>query len=235
LTTLHVAPFLLEQVAALRVLARNDTPATLVAVSHALARAYQEVTAVTEVIHNGVSVPELAPGERTEDLLFIGRIAPEKGADLAIAVAHAAGRRLRLIGRIEDQVFYQRRIAPAVDGEQVVYLGHLPQREVWSAMARAAALLFTPRWPEACSLAVLEGMALGTPAIAFAVGGLVEQIIDGQTGFLVPNGDLAGAAAAVGRLSRVSAESCRAHIRQHFSQSAMVGAYEAFYRERLVK
>ncbi len=233
LTTLHVPPILVEQVAALRVLAQNDTPATLVAVSHALAGEFQEVTRVTRVIHNGVAVPELDVAERTEDLLFIGRMAPEKGADLAIAVARAAGRRLRLIGRIEDQVFYQRHIAPAVDGEQVVYLGHLPQREAWNAMARAAALLFTPRWAEACSLAVLEGMALGTPAIAFALGGLVEQIVDGQTGFLLPAGDLDAAAAAVGRLPEVSAASCRAHIRQYFSQSAMVGAYEAFYREQL--
>jgi glycosyltransferase involved in cell wall biosynthesis len=156
---------------------------------------------------------------------------PEKGADLAISIAHAAGRKLLIAGRIEDNDYYQRTIAPHVDETRVVYLGHLSQEDVWLHMSRAAGMLFTPRWPEPCSLAVLEGLSRGTPAIAFATGGLTEQVINGETGFLVPPGDLAAAANAVANLGQLSRGACRADIIERFSQHAMVSTYEAYFHE----
>jgi glycosyltransferase involved in cell wall biosynthesis len=53
---------------------------------------------------------------------------------------------------------------------------------------------------EAFGLTALEGMAAGRPVIAFASGGLPELVRHGETGFLVPRGDLAGLAAAILRL-----------------------------------
>jgi UDP-glucose:tetrahydrobiopterin glucosyltransferase len=230
-TTLHVPPVLLEQVAALRTLAENGTPSRLIAVSHGLAQEFGTITPVGKVIHNGVEIPadsEVAPDQH---LLFVGRLVPEKGADLAISIARAAGCTLLIAGRIEDDAFYRREIVPHVDGTSVIYLGHLSQGEVWSHMSRAAAMLFTPRWPEPCSLAVLEGLSRGTPAIAFATGGLVEQVIDGETGFLVPPGDLTAAAGAIAKLGQVSREACRADMVQRFSRDAMVSKYEAYFQK----
>lgn len=247
LTTLHCPPILLEQNAALRVRAAVGLRSATIAVSHGLAREFAPIAPVTAVIHNGVEVPS-AP-ERAPDryLLFVGRMAPEKGADLAIAAARAAGAPLLLAGRIEDHAYFDREVAPHLDGTprtggytptpasgypvgySARYLGHLDQATVWGLMERAHALLFTPRWPEPCSLAVLEGLARGVPAVAFAVGGLPEQIVDGRTGFLVPPGDVDAVAEGIRHLDTISRAACRAHVSRHFSIGTMVSAYEAQY------
>ena len=111
----------------------------------------------------------------------------------------------------------------------MIYLGHLDQATVWELMGRARAMLFTPRWPEPCSLAVLEALARGVPAVAFDLGGLPEQIVPGETGFLVPPGNVQAAADAVRRLGAISRAACRAHASRHFSIGAMISAYEDRY------
>jgi len=239
LTTLHCPPILLEQNAALRARAAASLPNLTIAVSHGLAREFAHIVPITAVVHNGVEVPSTPEQTPQRYLLFVGRIAPEKGADLAIAAARAAGVPLLLAGRIEDQAYYEREVAPHLDGTPgyprtdvgypVRYLGHLDQEALWDVMGRARALLFTPRWPEPCSLAVLEGLARGVPAIAFALGGLPEQIVDGRTGFLVPPGDVDAVADAIRRLNTISSAACRTHASRHFSVAAMISAYEVQY------
>lgn len=233
-TTLHVPPILLEQREALRALTEAGDPARLVAVSRALAADFASVTPVAAVILNGVQVPPAPEARPGGHLLFVGRMAAEKGADLAIAIARAAGARLRLVGRVEDRTFFDECIAPALD-DRVAYLGNLSQDEVWVEMCDAAAMLFTPRWPEPCSLAVLESQARGTPAIAFAIGGLPEQIVDCVTGFLVPAGDLDAAAAAVSRIDAIDRSACRVHAQKNFSIDGMVDAYERLYRREVAR
>lgn len=232
LTTLHVPPILLEQVAAFRELP-TGTSTGVVAVSHALAAEYREIAPGAQVVHNGVDLPESPLRDPADRLLFVGRMAPEKGPDLAIAAASAAGRRLALLGRIEDTRFYERAIAPHVDGDRVAYLGSMSQAEVWRHMATAAGVLFTPRWAEPCSLAVLEAMACGAPAVAFRAGGLPEQIVEGVTGYLVPDGDVQAVAAAVAGLGAISRSACREHIARSFSTATMIGAYERRYADLL--
>jgi UDP-glucose:tetrahydrobiopterin glucosyltransferase len=229
-TTLHVPPILLEQVAALRVRAEAGCPASLVAVSEGLRREFKRIAPVDRVIHNGVTIPAAPTTVAGSDLLFAGRLSPEKGVDLAIAVARSAGRHLRIAGRIEDADYFQRDVAPQVDGGQVTYLGHLTQTALWEEMSRAAAMLFTPRWPEPCSLAVLEALSRGTPAIAFAVGGLVEQIVDGTTGYLVPDGDVEAAARAVALLPNIERDACRRDIVKRFSIEAMIARYDRYFQ-----
>ena len=86
ITTLHCPPILLEQNAALRAQAAAGLPHTTLAVSHGLAREFAPIAPVTAVIHNGVDLPA-APEQAPDDyLLFVGRMASEKGADLAIIV-----------------------------------------------------------------------------------------------------------------------------------------------------
>jgi glycosyltransferase involved in cell wall biosynthesis len=71
--------------------------------------------------------------------------------------------------------------------------------------------------------AVLEAMAAGLPVVAFAVDGVAETVISGETGELVPAGDVAGLAAAAGRILRdaelalqLGAEGC-ARVQRDFS------------------
>ncbi|MGZ3714681.1 MAG: UDP-glucose--tetrahydrobiopterin glucosyltransferase, partial [Ktedonobacterales bacterium] len=67
------------------------------------------------------------------------------------------------------------------------------------------------------------------PVVGYARGGLVEVVADGETGWLVAEGDVAGAVAAVGRVSEIDRGACRRRAETRFSMDAMLDAYEAFY------
>jgi glycosyltransferase involved in cell wall biosynthesis len=84
---------------------------------------------------------------------------------------------------------------------------------------------------------VLEALACGTPVVATAVGGIPEQIEEARTGFLAPEGDVAGLAARMTqvllgpdlrqRMGMLAAESAR----QRFDLDRQVDAYLDWYHE----
>jgi glycosyltransferase involved in cell wall biosynthesis len=82
---------------------------------------------------------------------------------------------------------------------------------------------------------VLEALACGTPVIATAVGGIPEQVVEGQMGFLVPPGDAQSLATAV--LQLLSDDERRVQMgdhaaneaRKHFDLERQVDAYLAWY------
>ncbi len=118
-------------------------------------------------------------------------------------------------------------------GAGAVYLGPLPQAALWRLMSRASALLFPIGWDEPFGLVAAEALAAGCPVIAFARGALPEILTDGETGFLIPPGDLDAAARAVAHLPTLSRATCRARATQHFSQARMLDDYERVYHAAL--
>ena len=80
--------------------------------------------------------------------------------------------------------------------DSVRFLGVLPHREVLELIA-AADVFVLPSTIEACPLALLESMALGTPVVCTAVGGVPEVIKDGLNGLMVPPADPLALAEAV--------------------------------------
>ena len=90
------------------------------------------------------------------------------------------------------------------------------------------ALLHLIDFDEPFGLSVVEAMACGTPVIAFDRGSMPEIIIDGTTGFLVP--DVASAAAAIRRVGRLDRRTVRDVAVQRFSSDRMVDEYVAVYR-----
>ncbi len=88
---------------------------------------------------------------------------------------------------------------------------------------------------------VLEALACGTPVVATAVGGIPEQIVEAETGFLVPVGDGAAMAQRLELLFNDEALRVRlghaaaAHAREHFSLDRQVDAYLAWYQEILAE
>ncbi len=78
-----------------------------------------------------------------------------------------------------------------------------------------------------------EAQATGTPVVGYVRGGLVEVVADGETGWLVAEGDVAAAVAAVARVSEIDRVVCRRRIERLFSLDAMLDAYEAFFRGML--
>lgn len=167
----------------------------------------------------------------SDDLLFFGRIHPDKGAAVAIEVARRAGRRLILCGLVQDQRYWEEEVHPHVDGERVIYRGVVGGEERVRALGSAAALLHLIDFEEPFGLSVVEAMACGTPVIATRRGSMVEIIEPGVNGALVK--DVDEAVAAIDTVRALDRAACRASVARRFSVERMVDDYLALYRSIL--
>ncbi len=209
---------------------RHESKATLVAISRAQrAKAPQAMRGVA-VIPNPIDVHGWPMQERKEDyVLWIGRMTAEKGPHRAIAAARVAGVPLVLAGVIQpgQQSFFDREVAPHIDGDRVRFLGEVGGALKRSLFAGARALLMPISWEEPFGMVMIEALACGTPVIAFPAGAASELVLDGHTGFLV--GDESAMAAAIGCLGRISARDCRAWVAEHCDVDVVAEAYESAY------
>jgi glycosyltransferase involved in cell wall biosynthesis len=179
-------------------------------------------------VYNGIDL-SLYPLQESggDDLVFLGRIHPDKGVHLAIEVARLSGRRLIIAGIIQDEVYYRERLEPHIDGQDVRYIGPVGVAEKNELFAQACALLHLNTIPERFGLVLAEANAAGLPVIAMDLGSCREVIKDGQTGFLVNN--VSEAVKVLKRLSEIERIECRQRIQQCFSIKTMVEGYERVY------
>ncbi len=179
-------------------------------------------------IHHGIELDHFAFRAEPDDyLLFFGRIHPDKGTREAIEIARRTGRRLVIAGIVQDRAYFDREVAPAVDGDRVQYVGSVGPDRRDTLLGGALALLHPIAFAEPFGLSVVEAMACGTPTIAFPRGSMPEILRDGETGFLVP--DVDAAVAAVARVGTISRRRCREDAEQRFSSARMVENYLHVY------
>jgi glycosyltransferase involved in cell wall biosynthesis len=179
-------------------------------------------------IHHGIELDEFPFNPvGGEDLLFFGRIHPDKGAAEAIAAARSTGRRLVMAGIVQDQGYHEREIAPAIDGVRVIYNGPVGGVMRGRTLGAARALLHLINFDEPFGLSVIEAMACGTPVIAMNRGSMAELIEHGVTGFLVD--DLDGAARAIARIDDIDRAACRAAVAARFTVDRMADRYLSLY------
>lgn len=211
--------------------AHHGHKATLVGISRAqLASAPSGMEAVGP-IPNPVDLHAWPTQKRKGDyLLWIGRITPEKGPHRAIAVARAVDAPLVLAGVIQpgQQEFFDREVAPHIDGKRVCFVGEVGGSTKRSLFAHARGLLMPIRWDEPFGMVIVEALACGTPVIAFSEGATRELIVEGHTGFLVR--DEREMADAVGHLPRIEARDCRTWVSEHCGGDAVAAAYASTYR-----
>jgi glycosyltransferase involved in cell wall biosynthesis len=181
-------------------------------------------------IHHGIEMRqfERGPGDGGY-LLFFGRIHPDKGAVEAVRAARAAGMPLVIAGIVQDRGYYEREVAPLVDGEQVRYIGPVDAAGRSGLLGGAAALLHLVNFEEPFGFSVVEAMACGTPVIATARGSMPELVRPGENGFLVASeGEAVAAVEAAKALDRAAV---RASVEHRFSVERMVDEYvEAYER-----
>jgi len=184
-------------------------------------------------IHHGIPIGDF-PYDRqgSDDLLFFGRIHPDKGAADAIRVAQATGRRLSICGIVQDEGYYAREVAPHVDDDQIVYRGPVGGDARVKALGQARALLHLIHFDEPFGLSVIEAMACGTPVIAYNRGSMPELIDHGITGFLVDSFD--EAVEAVGRVGELDRAVCRRAVEARFSVERMADRYLQLYESILI-
>ncbi len=180
-------------------------------------------------IHHGIPIADF-PFDPLggEDLLFFGRIHPDKGVAEAIAAARASGRRLNLYGIVQDDDYYQRRVAPALDGVSVAYHGPIGGAARVAALGKARALLHLVNFNEPFGLSVVEAMACGTPVIAARRGSMPELIEDSVTGFLVDS--VEEAVSAIHRIDEIDRARVRCVAESRFTSTEMAGAYSRLYQ-----
>ena len=162
-----------------------------------------------------------------DDLIFLGRIHPDKGVHLAIEVARQSGLPLLIAGIIQDEKYFREQVQPHLDNLKARFVGPVDVPGKNELFARARALLHLNTIPERFGLVLAEANAAGVPVVAMDLGSCREVISDGQTGFLVNS--VAEAVRVLGRIPEIDRHACRARVQQHFSIDAMVDGYERVY------
>ena len=159
------------------------------------------------VIHPGVHAERYtpAPGSRSPDPVFVylGRLKRYKGVDIVLrafaCLAHPRAT-LQIAGTGDHRAALERLAASLDLGARVSFLGFISEEQKLALLRRAWALAFaSPK--EGWGMTNLEAAACATPVIASDSPGLRESVVDGQTGLLVPHGDVAALAAAMERIA----------------------------------
>ncbi len=158
-----------------------------VAASEELAEAARELGApAVRVIPSGVDVPEsIGVPEEPPHVLFAGRLSEEKGVLELVEAARGLPLVVAGDGPLREHV-------PDA-------LGFVPHDELLRLYGRAA-VVACPSHREGFGVVCAEAMAHGRPVVASAVGGLRDLVVDGETGLLVPPGDVAALRGALERL-----------------------------------
>jgi glycosyltransferase involved in cell wall biosynthesis len=221
----------------LRSVLRHFADVPLVSISNA----QRETVAVLDLnwagtVYHGLPLDAFPYSPRGGNYLaFLGRISPEKRADLAIAVAEQVGIPLKIAAKVDpaDRDYFEREIEPLLGHPLVEYLGEIREDEKPSFLGGALALLFPVDWPEPFGLAMIEALACGTPVIARPYGAVPEIVTQGRTGFLGDTvDDLALAVRALDQIDRLV---CRREAEARFSAKRMAADYEAIYARQLAE
>lgn len=187
------------------------------------------------VVPNGLPLEQMPTSHEIGDnLVFVGRIAPEKGVAEAIELARRVGVPLRMAAKVHDraeQEHFEQVVRPAVAAGDVEFLGELPPSARDPLIASSRATLMLGAWPEPFGLVAIESLAIGTPVIARRAGALPEIIEHGTDGYLVD--DLDEAEHAFRSLDRLDRGLIRHRAIERFSAARMASGYAAIYRSLL--
>jgi glycosyltransferase involved in cell wall biosynthesis len=177
------------------------------------------------VIPSGVDVPDaVAEPDEPPHVLYAGRLSEEKGVLELVEAAEGLPLVVAGDGPLRDRV-------PGA-------LGFVPHDELLRLYERAAVVV-CPSRREGFGVVCAEAMAHGRPVVASAVGGLRDLVVDGETGLLVPAGDVAALRAALERLLGDAAlrarlgEAGRARARASLSWDRAVSLTLRAYEDRL--
>jgi len=184
-------------------------------------------------VYNGINTNDFTFCPESKDyLLFFGRIHPEKGTFESIQIAKQSGRKLIISGLVQHQEYFDSKIKPFINDDDIVYVGNSGPEERDKLLGEAYALLHPISFEEPFGLSVAESMLCGTPVIAFNRGSMPELILDGKTGFLINTLD--DAEEALNNIKHINRKYCREFAISKFSRQKMVEGYMEVY-EKIIK
>jgi UDP-glucose:tetrahydrobiopterin glucosyltransferase len=165
-------------------------------------------------------------------LAWVGRIAPEKGLEDAIAAAQITAIPLKIFGAMQDRDYWQK-LCQTYPDAPITYAGFLSTHELQQALRTCQGLLMTPRWIEAFGNVAIEALACGVPVIAYRRGGPAEIVRPGKTGWLVEPDSVEGLVAAIARLPEIDRHHCRQQAESEYSLVAMGDRIESWFQDLL--
>ncbi len=165
-------------------------------------------------------------------LAWIGRLAPEKGLEDAVAAAQMTQRPLKIWGVMQDHAYWQQ-IQQRYPDAPMTYEGFLPTNQLQEALGKCQALVMTPRWVEAFGNVAIEALACGVPVIAYRRGGPAEIVQHGKTGWLVEPDNIAGLVDAIAHLDEIDRYTCRQQAEATYSLAAMGDRLEHWFAAML--
>jgi glycosyltransferase involved in cell wall biosynthesis len=146
----------------------------------------------SEIVYPPVDTARFEPGEPGEHLLVVSELVRHKRLHVALEAARRARAPIRVVGSGPDHE------ALAAAFPEAEFLGRVGDRELDRLYATARAVLVPSM--EEFGITAVEAQAAGRPVIAAAAGGLLETVLDGVTGRLVPLDDVEAFRTAVEEL-----------------------------------
>jgi glycogen synthase len=202
------------------------------------------------VIHNGIDPERFRRipardhldrfGVKSPYVLFVGRVTDQKGIFHLLEAARSlpAGVQVVLCASAPDTPEIEERLRRAVgEHPNVLWINEMVGHDVVTQLYSHAAVFCCPSVYEPFGLINLEAMACRTPVVASAVGGILEVVVDGETGILVPPARPDALAAALRRvledpeLARRFGAAGRARVEAHFSWASVAERTERVYAD----
>lgn len=182
-------------------------------------------------IYHGIPVHKFPFQEQQGDyLVFLGRITPEKGVEIAVETAQKTGRKLIIAAKVDEPLseYAKKMLKLFSDTPNIQFVGQVGD-EKKQLLANAYALLMPIQWDEPFGLVVIEALATGTPVIAFQRGAMPEIIKEGKTGFLVKT--IQEMSGAVDKVASIDRHDCRKFVEQRFSFERMISEYDRVFED----
>jgi lipopolysaccharide/colanic/teichoic acid biosynthesis glycosyltransferase/glycosyltransferase involved in cell wall biosynthesis len=187
-------------------------------------------------VRQAVGIPE-----RDTVLLFVGRLQRDKGVlDLARAFAMIAARhpeiRLLVVGPDEQHLSAEMRALCGPHHERLHFCGYTHSPELHMA---ASDVLCLPSYREGFGSVIIEAAAVGLPAVASRIYGIVDAVVEGSTGLLHEPGDVNGLAAQLERVvvdhefRRSLGLAAQTRAARDFSPDTLAAAVLGVYRDLL--
>ena len=202
------------------------------------------------VIHNGIDPERFRRtehrdaldrfGVRTPYVLFVGRVTDQKGIFHLLEAAKLlpAGVRVVLCASAPDTPEIEARLRRALPAHpNVVWINEMVPHDVVVQLYSHAAVFACPSVYEPFGLINLEAMACETPVVASAVGGILEVVVDGETGLLVAPARPEALAAALTRvlenpaLGQAMGRAGRHRVEERFSWARVAERTEQVYAD----
>lgn len=207
----------------------------VVAISHHQASTAGDIP-IAAVIHHGVDLARLPVGSGQGGYaLFLGRMSPTKGVDIAARVARQAGVPLRIAAKMREPAehdYFVERVRPLLGGD-IEYVGEVGGSDKLGLLAGAGCLLNPIAWAEPFGMVMIESLACGTPVVATPCGAAPEIVDDGVTGYL--RHDQRALAAVLASAFELDRDACRRAVKERFSASRLVEDHVALYRQALTR